>query len=263
VPGRAANQPKETEVKKMKRKIVLIDEDLCNGCGECVPACAEGAIEIVDGKARLVEEKLCDGLGACLGECPENAIRIEEREAEAFSEEAVQERLAALKRETEEEPAPAFVCPSARVFSREAPRAAAKGGNAAAAEVPSELTQWPVKLQLVPPTAPFFRGKELVVTADCSPVAYGDFHRRFLRGKALVLHCPKFGDQSFVLDKLADIFRDSGVTGVTVLRAEVPCCAGLTYAVHEAVRASGRDLRVREVVVGVEGQLREAPVPMY
>ena len=251
------------EVKDMKRKIVLIDENLCNGCGECVPACAEGAIEIVDGKARLVAENLCDGLGACLGECPEDAIRIEEREAEEFSEEAVAERISALGEDTGESPPPAFTCPSARVFSQEAPARAAGTEESPGGEIPSELTQWPVKLQLVPPTAPFFRGKELVVTADCSPVAFGDFHRRFLRGKALVLHCPKFGDQSYVLEKLTEIFRSSGTTGVTVLRAEVPCCAGLTHAVHEAVKASGRELPVREVVVGVQGDLREAPVPMF
>jgi NAD-dependent dihydropyrimidine dehydrogenase PreA subunit len=247
----------------MKRKIVLIDENLCNGCGECVPSCAEGAIEIVDGKARLVAENLCDGLGACLGECPEDAIRIEEREAEEFSEEAVAERLSTQGEDAGESPPSGFTCPSARVFSQEAPARAAGREEETGGEIPSELAQWPVKLQLVPPTAPFFRGKELVVTADCSPVAFGDFHRRFLRGKALVLHCPKFGDQSYVLEKLTEIFRSSGTTRVTVLRAEVPCCAGLTYAVHEAVKASGRELPVREVVVGVQGDLREAPVPMF
>jgi NAD-dependent dihydropyrimidine dehydrogenase PreA subunit len=202
----------------MKRKIVRIDEDLCNGCGECVPSCAEGAIEIVDGKARLVAENLCDGLGACLGECPENAIIIEEREAEAFSEEAVVERLASRKEPegVEEHPAPPFGCPSARVLSLDRKERPAADPGEEGGERASELAQWPLKLQLVPPTAPFFRGKELVVTADCSPVAYGDYHRRFLRGKAMVLHCPKFGDQSFVLDKLTEIFSSSGITGVTV-----------------------------------------------
>jgi NAD-dependent dihydropyrimidine dehydrogenase PreA subunit len=246
----------------MKRKIVRIDEDLCNGCGECVPACAEGAIEIIDGKARLAAEKLCDGLGACLGECPEGALIIEEREADAFSEEAVQERLDELQVSREEAPPPSFGCPSARVLSQDAP-ARRSAGESDGEERASELTQWPLKLQLVPPTAPFFRGKEIVVTADCAPVAYGDYHRRFLRGRALLLHCPKFGDQSYVPDKLTEIFRSSGCTGVTVLRAEVPCCAGLTYAVQEAVKASGRDLPVREVVAGVRGDLREAPIPIY
>jgi NAD-dependent dihydropyrimidine dehydrogenase PreA subunit len=243
----------------MKRKIVKIDEEKCNGCGLCVPACAEGAIEIIDGKARLAAENLCDGLGACLGECPEDAIIIEEREADAFSEEAVEERLDDLGRVDETPAAPAFVCPSSRVLSHDRP----VGGRVAVEEeVPSELTHWPVKLQLVPPTAPFFRGKELVIAADCAPVAYGDFHRRFLRDRAVVIHCPKFGDQSYVLDKLTELFRSGGCTGVTILRAEVPCCAGLTYAVHEALRASGNDLPVREVVVGLKGDLREAPIPI-
>lgn len=248
----------------MKRKIVRIDEDLCNGCGDCVPSCAEGAIEIIDGKAKLVAENLCDGLGACLGECPEGAILIEEREAESFSEEAVEERLSSLGDGGRKEvPAPSFVCPSSRVISHDGPARGTAGEGGPGGESPSELTQWPVKLQLVPPDAPFFRDREIVVTADCAPVAYGDYHRRFLRGRALLLHCPKFGDQSFVLDKLAEIFRSSGCTGVTVLRAEVPCCAGLTYAVRDAVQASGRNLPVREVVAGVRGELRESPIPIF
>jgi len=245
----------------MKRKIVRIDEEKCNGCALCVPACAEGAIEIVDGKARLAAENLCDGLGACLGDCPENAIIIEEREADAFSEEAVEARLDSLGQGQESAaPTPAFVCPSSRVISHER----SGGGEKAVVEgeVSSELTHWPVKLQLVPPTAPFFRGKELVIAADCAPVAYGDFHRRFLKDRAVVIHCPKFGDQSYVLEKLTELFRSAGCTGVTILRAEVPCCAGLTYAVHEALKASGADLPVREIVVGLKGDLRESPIPL-
>ena len=194
----------------MKRKIVLIDDAKCNGCGLCVPNCAEGAIQVVDGKARLVAENLCDGLGACLGECPEGAITIEEREADAFDEKVVEKHLKALGRE----PAPAhgghhggpghhhghhekhhghghhgggFACPSSRAITHE--RAPAAPG-ASAGEVRSELGHWPVKLQLVQPAAPFFRGKELVVTADCGPVAFGDFHRRFLKDAAVVIQCP-------------------------------------------------------------------------
>ncbi len=239
----------------MKRKIVLIDEEKCNGCGLCVPNCAEGAIQMVDGKARLIAENLCDGLGACLGECPEGAIAIIEREADAFDEHAVERRL----REIGREPAPAhghhgggFVCPSARVVTTD--RAA--GAGAPAGEVGSELTHWPVKLQLVPPTAPFFRGRELVVAADCAPVAFGDFHRRFLRGAAVVIQCPKFGEQGFVLDKLAGIMAEGGITGVTVVRMEVPCCGGLSWAVQKALQQSGRrDLPLREVVVGVRGDV--------
>jgi NAD-dependent dihydropyrimidine dehydrogenase PreA subunit len=256
----------------MKRKIVRIDPDKCNGCALCVPNCAEGAIQIVDGKARLVAENLCDGLGACLGECPEGAIMIEERDADAFDEKVVEEHLKAIGRE----PAPAHgghhekhhgghhgkhhgqghhagsACPSSRAISHDrAPAAASPAG-----EVRSELGHWPVKLQLVPPTAPFFRGKELVVAADCGAVAFGDFHRRFLKDAAVVIQCPKFGEQDFVIPKLAGIMAEGGVTGVTVLRMEVPCCGGLSWAVQKALQQSGRaGLPLREVVVGVRGDI--------
>lgn len=266
----------------MKRKVVLIDENKCNGCGLCVPNCAEGAIQVIDGKAKLVADNLCDGLGACLGECPEGALTIVEREADAFDEKIVEKHLKALGRE----PAPAhgghhghghhgdkhhgkhhgeghaghgdhhgrgFVCPSSRAVTHE--RAPLAPG-AAAGEVRSELGHWPVKLQLVGAGAPFFRGKELVVAADCAPVAFGDFHRRFLKGASVVIQCPKFGEQEFVIPKLAGIIAEGGITGLTVVRMEVPCCGGLSWAVQKAIEQSGRkDLPVREVVVGVRGDV--------
>jgi Pyruvate/2-oxoacid:ferredoxin oxidoreductase delta subunit len=257
----------------MKRKIVLIDADKCNGCGLCVPNCAEGAIQIVDGKARLVADNLCDGLGACLGECPEGAITIVERDADAFDEQVVEKHLKAIGRE----PVPAhgghhghhghhhgqhekhhghgggFACPSSRAMSHDrAPAAAATP----AGEVRSELGHWPVKLQLVQPTAPFFRGKELVIAADCGAVAFGDFHRRFLKDAAVVIQCPKFGEQDFVIPKLAGIMAEGGITGVTVVRMEVPCCGGLSWAVQKALQQSGKSgLPLREVVVGVRGDI--------
>jgi len=245
----------------VRRQVINIDEEKCNGCGLCVPNCAEGAIQLVDGKAKLVAENLCDGLGACLGECPEGAITIVEREADSFDEKAVDKRLKEIGRA----PAPphghpagqghhggGFVCPSARLVTHERPAGAA----GAAGEVRSELGHWPVKLQLVPPTAPFFQGKELVVAADCAPVAFGDFHRRFLEGAAVVIQCPKFGEQGFVLDKLAGIMAEGGVTGVTIVRMEVPCCGGLSWAVQKALQQSGRkDLQLREVVIGVKGDV--------
>lgn len=227
----------------MKRKIVLIDAEKCNGCGLCVPNCAEGAIQVIDGKARLVAENLCDGLGACLGECPEGAITIVERDAEAFDEQVVEEHLKAIGRG----------CPSARLISHDRAPAVSQ---ASAGEVGSELGHWPVKLQLVPPTAPFFKGKNLLIAADCAPVAYGDFQRRFLKDSAVVIQCPKFGEQGFVVEKLAGIFRDGGITGVTVMRMEVPCCGGLSWAAQKALQMSGRtDLPLREVVVGVRGDI--------
>ncbi len=264
----------------MKRKIVLIDADKCNGCGLCVPNCAEGAIQVIDGKARLVAENLCDGLGACLGECPEGAITIEEREADDFDEKVVEKHLKAIGRGQ----APAQGghhhgekpgghhhghhagghhgghgqhhgggCPSARILSHDRAPAPAQ---APAGEVGSQLGHWPVKLQLVPPTAPFFKGKDLLIAADCAPVAYGDFQRRFLKDSAVVIQCPKFGEQGFVIEKLAGIFKDGGITGITVMRMEVPCCGGLSWAVQQALKASGRtDLPLREVVVGVRGDI--------
>lgn len=254
----------------MKRKVVHIDEELCNGCGLCVPNCAEGAIQVIDGKARLVADNLCDGLGACLGECPQGAITIEERDADAFDEKVVEKHLEKIGRA----PAPhaagsvaqehfphglpghrpgGFACPSSRAFSVDR---AATDAHGATRPVASELGHWPVKLQLVPPGAPFFRGKELVVAADCAPVAYGDFHRRFLKGSAVVIQCPKFGGQEFVLPKLAGIFTEGGITGVTVVRMEVPCCGGLSFAVRKALASSGRtDLPVREVVIGAGGEI--------
>jgi len=276
----------------MKRKIVLIDAEKCNGCGLCVPNCAEGAIQLIDGKARLVAENLCDGLGACLGECPEGAITIEEREADVFDEKVVEEHLKTLGRA----PAPSHGghheghghhhddhrhgekhhgdkhhhdnrlqpaghahhgggggCPSARLISHDRAPVAAQ---AVAGEVASELGHWPVKLQLVPPTAPFFKGKNLLIAADCAPVAFGDFQRRFLKDSAVVIQCPKFGEQGFVVEKLAGIFKDGGITGITVVRMEVPCCGGLSWGVQKALQMSGRtDLPLREVVIGVRGDI--------
>lgn len=273
----------------MKRKIVLIDADKCNGCGLCVPNCAEGAIQLIDGKARLVAENLCDGLGACLGECPEGAITIEEREADLFDEKIVEQHLKAIGRapahaEHHAGPGPHHGghhhgekrpqgekhhhgkshehaghghhgggCPSARLLSHDRGPIAAQ---TPAGEVGSELGHWPVKLQLVPPTAPFFKGKNLLIAADCAPVAYGDFQRRFLKDNAVVIQCPKFGEQGFVVDKLAGIFRDGGITGITVMRMEVPCCGGLSWGVQKALQISGRtDLPLREVVIGVRGDI--------
>jgi hypothetical protein len=226
-----------------------------------VPNCAEGAIQVIDGKARLVADNLCDGLGACLGECPEGAITIEERQADSFDEKVVEKHLKALGRE----PVPAhgghghhhghhahhedrhaghghhhgrgFACPSSRALTHErAPEAA----GTPAGEVRSELGHWPVKLQLVGPGAPFFRGKELVIAADCAPVAFGDFHRRFLKGAAVAIQCPKFGEQEFVVPKLAGIMAEGGITGVTIVRMEVPCCGGLWAQKQQSGRPACR-----------------------
>lgn len=237
----------------MKRNIIRIDESKCTGCGLCVPNCAEGSLEIRDGKAVLVKEALCDGLGACLGHCPEDALTIEVRDADEFDEELVTERLAELGREA---PAPAAAagCPSARVIDRgpvaPGPASAPEGETA-----PTELRQWPVQLALLPPTAPFFRDAELVMAADCVPFAFADFHRHFLRGRAVAVACPKLDDGGAHFRKLVEVFRQGGLRAVTVVRMEVPCCGGLTGMVRQALAESGAALPLREVVVGRDGSI--------
>lgn len=255
----------------MNRQIIRIDEDKCTGCGLCVPNCAEGSLEIRNGKAVLVKEALCDGLGACLGHCPEGALFIEEREAEAFDEHLVAQRLQELGRPPLHAPQPAQPpaaggcpsarplnlgggCPSAQAAALGARRPAAAPGKGKDAEpTPSELSHWPVQLGLLPPTAPFFRGAELLLTADCVPFAYPDFHQKLLRGKAVAVACPKLDNAGAHFQKLIQIFREGGLAGVTVVRMEVPCCGGLSNMAAEALKESGAHIPYREVVIGRDG----------
>lgn len=244
----------------MKRKIVFIDAEKCNGCGLCVPACHEGAIQIVDGKARLVADKLCDGLGDCLGECPEGAITIMERDAEAYDEASVQKHLFALKQQ-QNDPAAAALggslpcgCPSSQVRTIERTEKDEPAGAAGAADTaPSCLGQWPVQLALVPPQAKFLQGAELLVTADCVPFAFGDFHRRFLKDKALVVACPKLDDPQAHLDKLAQICKSADIKGINVIYMEVPCCSALKRIAEMAIDYSGKKIPLRETVISVSG----------
>ncbi len=238
---------------KVLRKIVRIDEEKCNGCGACVPACAEGAIEITDGKARLVSEKYCDGLGACLGECPQGAITIEEREGEEFDEQAVRHHLRA--KEQASEPLPCS-CPSAAVVQFEVPTDVGIPAQATEqARARSMLAQWPVQLTLVPPTAPFLQAADLLLAADCVPFAYAGFHHEFLRGHALLVACPKLDDFQAHQRKLTEILRHAEVKSLTVVHMEVPCCFGLVHMAQQAIRASGRDIAFREVTIGIKGNL--------
>ena len=230
----------------MKRKIIKIDEEKCDGCGICIPACAEGALQIVDGKARLVKESYCDGLGACLGECPQEAITLEEREAEAFDEEEVRVNLEGKRELTESLPCG---CPSTVSQSWETKR------DEATIKAPSLLSHWPVKLRLVSPGAPYFRGDELVVAADCSPFAYGNFHQDFLDERAIVVGCPKFDDLEFYQEKLTEILRNSGINKIIVARMEVPCCSGLLTVVRNAVSSSGKEISIEEKVIGIKGEI--------
>jgi len=213
----------------MKREIITIDEEKCDGCGVCIPACAEGALQIIDGKARLVKESYCDGLGVCLNECPQGAITLEKREAEPFS-------------------LPCG-CPSTTEQSWEAQ------GNKKAIKAPSLLSHWPVKLRLVTANAPYFRGEELVVAADCGPFSYGSFHQDFLDERAVVIGCPKFDDLEFYQEKLTEILQNSGIKKVIVVRMEVPCCSGWLTVVRNAVSASGKEIAIEEKVIGIQGEL--------
>jgi Fe-S-cluster-containing hydrogenase component 2 len=235
------------------RKIVRIDEENCDGCGVCVPACVEGALQIVDGKARLVSETYCDGLGACLGECPMGAITIEEREAEGFDEEATKHHLEASVHDHDEDRLPCG-CPSATVTQFDERDAMSSAGEPA--DQPSMLGHWPVQLTLVPPTAPFLKDADLLLVADCVPFAYGGFHQRFLANRAVLVACPKLDDYQAHQRKLADILRQSRVRSLTVLRMEVPCCFGLTRMAQEAIALSGKDIPLGEVIIGVKGDLK-------
>lgn len=229
---------------KELRKIIKIDEDLCDGCGLCVPSCAEGSIQIVDGKARLVAENLCDGLGACLGECPTGALSIEEREADRFDEEAVEAHLASSS------------CPGtgARTIQDTPAIKAAKpipDGNGQG----SSLSHWPVQIHLVPPGASFLKGADLLVTADCVPVAYPTLHRDFLEGRVILLGCPKLDDKGAYLKKFTDIFKTAGIRSVTVLDMEVPCCSALPVIVRKAAAEAGVSVPIKEVTISTRGEI--------
>ena len=232
---------------KSLRKIISIDEEKCTGCGLCVPSCAEGAIEIVDGKARLVSDRYCDGLGACLGECPAGALKVIEAEADAFDEEAVREHLTVRDRKPEppEQPTMACGCPSAMIRTfRPAPQRSVRGPGRerTGAAQESALTHWPVQIRLVPPTAPFLKGAELLVAADCTPLAYPDFHRDLLKGKVVLLGCPKFDDTEAYVQKFRGIFEKSDIRRITAVVMEVPCCRGLPVILQKAMALAGKHI---------------------
>ncbi|MCH5212661.1 MAG: 4Fe-4S binding protein [Oscillospiraceae bacterium] len=231
----------------MIRKIIKIDENMCNGCGICASACHEGAIDIVDGKAKLMREDYCDGLGDCLSECPMDAISFEEREAEAYNEEAVM--LAKQAKKAHE--MPHMGCPGARSkvikhdeFSLDtAPTTAA-----------SRLSQWPVQIKLVPIRAPYFNGANLLIAADCTAYAYGDFHNKFIRDHITLIGCPKLDEGDYAA-KLTEIISSNDIKSITVTRMEVPCCGGLENAVKRALQDSGKSIPLQVVIVTTDGHL--------
>lgn len=245
---------------KVKRKIIHIDEELCDGCGQCVPSCAEGSLQIIDGKAKVVSDNLCDGLGACLGECPQGALTLIEREADEFDEAAVEAHLAKKAGEEDAAAAPKAPvgCPSARV---ETFQPLGAGGPVAVSRNTgggdSALTHWPVQIHLVPPTAPFLKGAHLLVAADCTPFAYPDFHEVLLKDRVLMIGCPKLDDAQAYIDKFTAIFRQAGIRSITTVMMEVPCCSSLTGIIRQALADAGADIPVEEVIISTRGALCE------
>lgn len=245
---------------KVRRKIIEIDEELCNGCGQCIIGCAEAALELVDGKAKLVAEKYCDGLGACLGECPTGALKIVERISDDFDEEAVEALIAANKAKEAQADAPqemACGCAGSNIqsFAPQTPCQSANQPQAMTAAGPSALTHWPVQIRLVPPTAPFLQGADLLIAADCTPIAYANFHQDFINGKVVMMGCPKFDDQMPYVDKLAEIFATAGISSVTTAIMEVPCCGSMRGIVAEAMKRAGKEIPSTEVVISTRGDI--------
>jgi ferredoxin len=234
---------------RVTRNIVKIDEKKCNGCGLCVPSCAEGALQIIDGKAKLVSEIYCDGLGACLGECPQGAITIEECSAEEYDKEATKVHLEEMKQEEEL----ACGCVSANVAQL------IETGDPADEMISrrSMLGHWPVQLTLVPPNAPFLKDADLVVAADCVPFVYPGFHQDFLKDHALVVACPKLDDFQAHLARLTEVLKQSSIKSLKVVHMEVPCCSGLVHMVKQALLQSGKDIPVEEVTIGIKGEILE------
>jgi len=244
------------------RKIVRIDEEKCTGCGLCIPNCAEGALKIVDGKAKLMSEKFCDGLGACLGHCPEDAITVIEREAEDFDEKAVEVHLHKKeepqlqpKPQPKPQPQPVFNgCPSSRPMHFKVSESQIE--TASNTRSVSMLSHWPVQLKLVPINAPYFQDADLLIAADCVPFAYPNFHQDFLKGKAVVVGCPKLDDVQYYKEKLTEIFKANSIKSVTVPYMEVPCCFGLVKATEDAIAASGKNIPLKKVKIGIRGDIK-------
>lgn len=231
----------------MIRKVIKIDEDLCSGCGACAAACHEGAIGMVNGKAKLLRDDYCDGLGDCLPSCPTNAISFEEREAAAYDEAAVEAHKAHKARQAAESAHSG--CPGSRAAAISPKENAPVSG-----EVFSELRQWPVQIKLAPPRAPYFDGAKLLIAADCTAFSYGDFHRRFMRDHITLVGCPKL-DAVDYSEKLTEIIRNNDIRSVTVFRMEVPCCGGIENAVKKALQASGKFIPWSVAVISTDGKI--------
>lgn len=257
----------------VQRRIVEIDEEKCDGCGICIPACHEGAIEIIDGKARLVDDKFCDGIGDCLGECPQNAIKIIERDAKEYDEDAVEERMAAMNQNKDTHQAPNHKhlhhgggCPGTRMMDLRIEeteddekevdnnRTTKVSTGDIELNIKSQLQQWPVQLMLVPENAPYFDNAELLLTADCVPAAYPNYHLDLLKGKVMAVGCPKLDDNNYYTEKLKTIINNNDIKGITVAFMEVPCCTGLVRAAEKAIAESDKDIQLTRIKIGIGGE---------
>jgi ferredoxin len=275
-----------------RRKIIKIDEKKCDGCGVCIPNCPEGALRVIDGKARLISDLFCDGLGACIGHCPQGAITIEERQAAPYDERKVMENIVTqganvikahlehLREHGEAEllrQATDFLkengienplkdahgahrghglsgCPGSRMMDFRQGEAARE--KRAIPKTKSRLRQWPVQIMLVPPNAPYFKDADLLIAADCVPFAYANFHEELLRGKALLVGCPKLDDIEFYREKITQILKNNSVRSVTYAHMEVPCCFGLVRAIESAIAASGKKIPFQEITVSIKGEIK-------
>ena len=283
-----------------KRKIIKIDEDKCTGCGLCIPNCPEGALQIIDKKARLISDLFCDGLGACIGQCPEGAITVEEREAEPYDENKVMENIIKqgknvikahlkhlkdhnqteyykqaveyLKEKGIENPEEIkeFVakdssdleqsydgCPGSKVFYMRKEKTVA-GENEIISTGPSQLKQWPIQIMLVPVSAPYFENSDLLISADCVPFSYSGFHRDFLKGKVLLVGCPKLDDAVFYKEKITEILKNNNINSITVVNMEVPCCFGMVKVVEEALKTSGKNIPFKNIEISIKGDVKSS-----